>query len=113
MVIQSSLTHDWQVYKAEALPGFIKSETAIIRKLNIQTNETILKYIGEVTFDMLGKRFTRACTIEFIVDYEKKAWINIVSVDGNNWTIELFKADGKEMIFGRYPQGIRYSLSVN
>jgi hypothetical protein len=109
----SSVRHDWQVYKAEAVPGFIKSETAIIRKLNIQTIESVLKYKGEVTFDKLGKRLARACTIAFNVDAEKKVWVNIVSVDGNIWTIELFKADGKEMIFGRYPEGIRYSLNVN
>lgn len=108
----SSLLNDWQVYKAEAVPGFIKSETAIVRRLNIKTNEGAYKYKGEVTFDLLSQRLTRECTIEFSVDNEKKAWINIVSVDGNRWTIELFKADSKEMIFGRYPEGIRYSLGA-
>jgi hypothetical protein len=109
----TSLKHDWQVYKAEAVPGFIKTENAIIRKLNIQSSETILKYKGEVTFDMQGKRLTRPCTIAFNVDSQKKVWINIVDADGNIWTLELFKADGKEMIFGRYPEAIRYSLNIN
>lgn len=108
----ASLLNNWQVYKPEASPGFITAETAILRNLHIKKAESAYVYKGEVTFDKHNKSVTKDCTVEFKTDNENRSWISIKAVDGNSWNMELFKADGKEMIFGRYPEAIRYNLNV-
>lgn len=108
----ASVLKNWHVYKPEASPGFITGETAILRGLEIKEAASTYKYTGEVRFDKFNTRFTKDCSIEFKTDNENRSWINIISADGNSWNMELFKADGKEMIFGRYPEAIRYNLNV-
>ena len=107
-----SLIKNWYVYKPEASPGFITAETAILRGLKIKKAESIYTYKGEVIFNKANSSFTKDCSIEFKTDNDNRSWITIQSTDGNSWNMELFKADGKEMIFGRYPEAIRYNLNV-
>ena len=66
-----------------------------------------MKYDGKVTFDRFGTRLIQDCTMQFSVDLNKSAWVFIETKD-YNWNIEIFKADGKEIIMGKKSDGIRY-----
>ena len=103
----ASLISNWSVYNAEAAAGFIKPETGILRGLNIIRESGNMKYDGKVSFDRFGKRLIQDCTMQFSGDLNKGSWVFIETKD-YNWNIEIFKADGKEMIMGKKSDGIRY-----
>jgi hypothetical protein len=98
----ASLIKDWFAYKREATPGFVKPPTALIRKLKIQEKQSENNYKGEIEFEQSGKAFVQTCTLVFSN--------NNVSIftEGNTWTIEVFKADGKEMILGKKGELLYY-----
>jgi hypothetical protein len=102
-----SLISKWSVYNAEANPGFIKRETGILRGLNIINSTGNMKYDGKVIFDYFGTRLVQDCTIQFSGDLIKGSWVFIETKD-YNWNIEIFKADGREIIMGKKSDGIRY-----
>ncbi len=101
------LISNWSVYNAEAAPGFIVPETGVLRGLNITNATGNMKYEGKVIFDRLGKRLIQDCTIQFSGDLNKGSRALIETKD-YNWDIEIFKADGKEIIMGKKSDGIRY-----
>jgi hypothetical protein len=103
----ASLKHSWSAFKTEANPGYIKSEMAIIRQLDLLESAGLMKYKGKVQFDKMNKRTTQDCTVEFTNDPKTGTWVSVVTA-GETWKTELFKADGKEMIMGRKLDGIRY-----
>lgn len=102
-----SLISNWRVYNAEALPGFIKPESGILRGLNIINRLSNMKYNGKVVFDRFGTRLMQECSMQFSVDVNKSAWVFIETKD-YSWNLEIFKADGKEIIIGKKSDGIRY-----
>ena len=101
------LISNWSVYNAEAAQGFIVPETGVLRGLNITNATGNMKYEGKVIFDRLGKRLIQDCTIQFSGDLNKGSRALIETKD-YNWDIEIFKADGKEIIMGKKSDGIRY-----
>ncbi|MBL0057136.1 MAG: hypothetical protein IPP31_13345 [Chitinophagaceae bacterium] len=104
-----SVKHNWSGFNPEAAPGFIKPEMGILRELNLRESAGNMKYKGTVLFDRLNKRQRQDCTIEFSGDAKTSPRIKIIT-EGYSWDIELFKADGKELIMGRKTDGIRYSF---
>lgn len=103
----AALISNWIVFNAEADPGFIKPETGILRGLYITNSTGNMKYEGKVIFDRFNTRITQDATIQFSGDLDKGSWISVETKD-YNWNIEIFKADGKEMIMGKRSDGIRY-----
>jgi hypothetical protein len=84
----------WGIYKREAKPGAIHPPTNIIRYLKIteKTGENTAK--GEVTFYQSEQSKVIPCTIK-----TTNAGIDITAGDFN-WSLFIYKADGKELIFG-------------
>jgi hypothetical protein len=103
----ASLIKDWFAYKREAAPGFVKPGTAVIRILKIQEKQSDNNFNGEIEFAQSGKALIQACTLVFTN--------NMVSVftEGNTWNIEVFKADGKEMIMGKKGELVYYFQNGN
>ncbi len=84
----------WMVYKRNAKPGAVKSNVPIIRYLKVisKTDETTAA--GFITFYKEDTTQELACKITFY-----KTGI-MVDAEKNNWYLPVYKADGKELIFG-------------
>jgi len=84
----------WGVYKREAKPGTIHPPTNIIRYLKIteKTGDGTAK--GEITFYQSEQSRALPCTIK-----TTNAGIDITA-ESFNWNLFVYKADGKEMVFG-------------
>jgi hypothetical protein len=84
----------WGIYKREAKPGAIHPPTNIIRYLKIteKTGENTAK--GEITFYQSEQSKVLPCTIK-----TTNAGIAITAGEVS-WSLFVYKADGKELIFG-------------
>jgi hypothetical protein len=103
----ASLIKNWFVYKTDAIPGFAKPETALIRKLKILGKQSENNFKGEIEFVQFGKGKLQACTLVFAG--------NMLSIfaEGNSWDLDVFKADGSEMILGRIDKLVYYFQNGN
>jgi hypothetical protein len=103
----ASLVKNWFAYKRDADPGFVKPETALIRNLKILEEQSENNFKGEVEFAQFGKALVQTCTLVFNN--------NTVSVftEGNTWNMEVFKADGREMIMGKKDGLVYYFQNGN
>ena len=106
----ASLMKNWNTIRSEANPGFITQEIGVLRELNIMKQLDSMKYSGKLIFDHLGKRNVQDCIIDFIGSLKSGSWA-VITTAGYSWKIEIFKADGKEMIMGKKSDGIRYYFS--
>jgi hypothetical protein len=106
-ISSASLMKGWFAYKREATPGFVKPATALIRKLKIQEKQSENNFKGEIEFEQFGKALVQTCTLVFAN--------NMVSVftEENTWNMEVFKADGKEMILGKKGELLYYFQNGN
>jgi hypothetical protein len=84
----------WGVYKREAKPGAIHPPTNIIRYLKITEKTTESTAKGEITFYQSEQSKVLPCTIK-----TTNAGIDITA-GAFNWNLFVYKADGKEFIFG-------------
>lgn len=102
-----SLIKDWFAYKREAAPGFVKPGTAVIRNLKILQQQSQNNFKGEIQFARFGKATVEACTLIFTN--------NMVSIvtEGDTWNMEVFKADGREMIMGKKNELVYYFQHEN
>jgi hypothetical protein len=87
------LIGNWKIYRRDAAPGST-SGAVLIRMLNITQVKDEHNLNGEITFYQTNKFETLPCTISLS---DKK--INITA-DNNSWNLNVYKADGKEFIFG-------------
>ncbi len=90
----SNLKGNWGVYRRQAAPGAVDAKTLLIKNLKITSTDSEQKGYGEVTFYNSDKSETMPCVIT-IQDtaVEIKAGVN-------QWTFPVYKADGKEFVFG-------------
>ena len=88
----SALAGEWKVYRREAKPGTI--DKVLIRILNIQAIKNDNNATGEVTFYKTEKTQTLPCT--FMLDAERLR----ISTEKDTWNLILYKADGKDLVFG-------------
>jgi hypothetical protein len=88
----SALAGEWKVYRREAKPGTI--DKVLIRTLNIQAIKNDNNATGEVTFYKTEKTETLSAT--FILDAERLR----ISTEKETWNLIVYKADGKELVFG-------------
>ena len=103
----ASLIKNWFAYKREATPGFIKSETFMISKLNIREKQGENYFAGEIEFAQYGKALVQTCTVGFANN------MVTISAAANTWHLEVFKADGKEMILGKKDELVYYFQNNN
>lgn len=110
-----SLTHNWFAYRKNTEPGAVlKPHPGIINNLNIEKKLGLMTYEGNVFFvDENRNTYIKDCRITFSAP-ENSAWIKIETNDVKDkrvWNYEVFKANGKELVFGNKPvDGIQYSF---
>ena len=102
-----SLKKNWFAYRRSAEPGFLKSETPLIRKLKIMEKLNNNSYTAEIEFAKSGQAYVQSCTLSFTGS-------NLTIVTENNtWNVYIFKSDGQEMIFGKKEEVIYYFKNTN
>ena len=74
---------------------------------NIREKQGENYFTGEVEFAQHGKAFIQTCTLVFAN--------NMVTISAvvNTWHLEVFKADGKEMILGKKDGLVYYFQNSN
>jgi hypothetical protein len=88
----SALAGEWKVYRREAKPGTI--DKVLIKTLNIQAIKNDNNATGEVTFYKTEKTQTLSAT--FMLDAGRLR----ISTEKDTWNLIVYKADGKELVFG-------------
>ena len=88
----SALSGKWKVYRRAAKPG--ATDKVLIRILNVIDIKSSSTATGEITFYKTEKLETLPCTI--ILDGEKMQ----ISTEKNTWNVMVYKADGKDFVFG-------------
>ena len=98
----SSLIKNWFAYRRAADPGSVKSGTALLRNLRIQEKLSDNRYKGEVEFARDGEAYVQPCTLTFTG--------KMLSIDtqGSAWNLQVYKADGNEMILGKKGELVYY-----
>ena len=93
----------WLVYSRKAQPGIINEQTALIRSLNITSVSEDGIAMGEIIFYVSDVAKTSGCQV-----VTKNGVIKIVT-DKDVWNFNVYKADGKEFIFGENGKIIYFS----
>ena len=88
----SLLAGKWKVYRRAAQPG--TTDKVLIRVLNVQEIKNDNTATGEIMFYKTEKLETLPCTIT--LNGEKMQ----ISTDKNTWNVNVYKADGKDLVFG-------------
>ncbi|MGG9970825.1 hypothetical protein ACQ33O_03430 [Ferruginibacter sp. SUN002] len=98
----ANLIGDWGVYRRQAKPGEVKPPTKLIKYLKIKTkvDETTLK--GEITVYEKEKTEELPCTITVY-----KTGMQ-VEAGTYKWYLPIYKADGKELVFGNVELMLNY-----
>ena len=101
------LVKSWFAYKREAAPGFISNATAVIRKLKIQIKKNDTGYLGEVEFAQSGKALVQPCI------FSVRNNILYITTAGNDWSLEIYKSDGMELVMGKQGELVYYCKPEN
>ena len=89
----SALVGKWKVYRRDAKPG-TENHRILLRILNITQIKDDHTATGELTFYQTEKLETLLCTIS-LNDGRMR-----IATSKDAWTMNVYKADGKELIFG-------------
>jgi hypothetical protein len=84
----------WGIYKKEAKPGSVHPPTNIIRYLKITEKKGENTAAGEITFYQSEQSKLLPCTVEITTTGMD------ISAAGYNWSLFVYKADRKELVFG-------------
>lgn len=95
----------WSVYRRQAKPGAIHPPTNIIRYLFIRDKVDDITANGEITFYVDEKSQAMSCTVKINND------AILITAGSNTWNLSVYKADGKEFIFGD-PEVLLYYAKV-
>jgi len=88
------LIGNWNIYRRQAAPGTISSNTVLIKNLKITNKIDESNATGEVTIYNNEKSETLACTVSI------NGTAMQINAGTNKWTFPVYKADGKELVFG-------------
>jgi hypothetical protein len=88
------LKGNWNIYRRQAAPGTINSNTVLIKNLKITNKIDENSATGEVTFYNNEKSETATCTIVI------NGTAIQINAGTNKWTFPVYKADGKDLVFG-------------
>lgn len=103
----SSIIKNWFAYRRSANPGFANAGTPLLRNLRIQEKISADSYKAEVEFSRNGIAYVQPCTLLFA---GKKLTIN---TEGSNWNVEVYKADGQELILGKIGELVYYFKNLD
>ena len=98
----STLNKNWFAYRRGSNPGFIKPETPLIRNLLIKEKATDDSYKGDIEFSIRGVAETKSCTLNF------KGYNLTITSEDKTWNGEIYKCDGKELVFGKKGELVYY-----
>ncbi|UEG50819.1 hypothetical protein LK994_04935 [Ferruginibacter lapsinanis] len=98
----ANLMGEWMVYRRQAKPGEVKPPAILIKYLKIKNkvNETTLT--GEITVYQKEKTEELPCTITIY-----KTGMQVVA-GTYSWYLPIYKADGKELVFGNIELMLNY-----
>ncbi len=101
----SSLIKNWFAYRRGAKPGFVKAEMPVLRYLRISKQLSENSYSGNVEFARNGTAYVQTCTLVFA------GRMLSIDTEGSAWNVEVYKADGKEMIIGKKGELVYYFMN--
>ena len=97
------LKGNWFIYAKKAEPGSVSDKTSLIKSLKvISINDEGIAF-GEVAFYISG--ITRSAACQFVT---QRGVLKIIA-DKESWTFNIYKADGKEFIFGEKGKLVYFS----
>jgi hypothetical protein len=103
----SFLKTNWYAYRRGANPGFVKSETPVIKKLNITEKTGDNTYKGQIEYARYGKAIVETFTL--ILDNNNVT----IAAEGNTWNMELYNCTAKELIMGKKGELVYYFNNDN
>ncbi|MBX9783738.1 MAG: hypothetical protein K2X48_10650 [Chitinophagaceae bacterium] len=90
----NNLQGNWNVYRRQSKPGAIATGTMLIKNIKIITVTGDQSATGEVNFYNNDKSDVQPCTITIT------GTSMLIKTEKNNWNFPVYKADGKELVFG-------------
>lgn len=101
----ADITGKWSVYRRQAKPGAIHPPTNIVKYLFITDKVDDSTANGQITFYQDEKSQAMSCTV--------KINTNAIAITAgtNSWSFPVYKADGKEFVFGD-PEVMLYYAKV-
>lgn len=106
----ADITGNWKVYRKSAKPGReIKSETDWLISINIFSTSEKDSTTGEIVYMLKESTERKTCTVSI-----ENGKLVIRPKEGNEtWGFKVYKADGKEFIFGEAGDLIFYSKLIS
>ena len=89
-----TLKGNWFIYSRKAEPGTVTGNTALIKSLEVNTVNDDGIAFGKVLFYVSG--ITKSADCQLVT---QRGMIKIIT-EQDSWTFTIYKADGKEFIFG-------------
>lgn len=89
-----TLKGNWFIYSRKAEPGTVTGNTALIKSLEVNTVNDDGIAFGKVLFYVSG--ITKSADCQLVT---QRGMIKIIT-ERDSWTFTIYKADGKEFIFG-------------
>ncbi|HMO62417.1 MAG TPA: hypothetical protein PKC39_03215 [Ferruginibacter sp.] len=103
IVSLTDLLGRWSVYRRQARPGAIAPGSSIIKYLFITGKVDDNTANGEITFSKAEKSEAMSCSITL------KGTAITVTAGTNRWELLIYKADGKELVFGNADTMLYYA----
>jgi large exoprotein involved in heme utilization and adhesion len=102
----AGITGNWSVYRRQSKPGAVTANTMLIKRLKISTATSDQTASGEITCYSNEKSETLPCTVTINGS-------NMIIEAGNyNWRFPVYKADGKELVFGDMGKLVYYAKTL-
>lgn len=90
----NNLIGNWNIYRRQSKPGAVATNTLLIKNIKIVSATDANSATGEVSFYNNDKSDTQPCTITIT------GTSMLIKTEKNNWSFPVYKADGKELVFG-------------
>lgn len=98
----ANLMGEWMVYRRQAKPGEVKAPTMLIKYLKIKNKVNETTFSGNITVYEKEKTEELPCTITIY-----KTGMQVVA-GTYSWYLPIYKADGKELVFGNVELMLNY-----
>lgn len=98
-----NLKGSWYIYDRKALPGTVNTNTALIKSIVVNTVNDDGIAFGQVVFYIAG--VSRSATCQLVT---QRGVVKIIT-DRESWTFNVYKADGKEFVFGEKGKLVYFS----
>jgi len=99
----SSLKGKWLVYRRQAVPGFITSNTTLIKSIDIRSDSASRYAVGDIVL------YKQDLTESFPVRISFEADHMMIQTKEQSWDVFLYKASGNELVFGKTGELVYYA----